>query len=108
MLTPMLPFYSEFIGSSRPRRSRAAQKAHPRRYRDEESEVHVDPSMVRQAARECVAAKQENIRKLKRDEAKRMKFDSLTTLAELGTEEFVEMRVQQFYSLQRTSEDDRL
>ena len=71
---------------------------------DEDRDIYVDPSVITQAARERVAAHAKKDKELRREAAKRRKFSQIDTLKGLSSLEYIEMRVLDFYSMQRTSQ----
>ena len=65
--------------------------------------MYVHPTSVTQAARERAAAREKKDLEMRREAAKRLKFSHLETLKGLSTLEFIEMRVMDFYNMERTS-----
>ena len=118
MLIPLAFDYSTFTGGSRPRRSKVLvtrgrrnpprDQSNRRRLRhlqyDDERDVYVDPYVITQAARERVAARAKKDKELRREAAKRLKFSQIDTLKGLNTQEYIEMRVLDFYSMEKTSQ----
>lgn len=72
---------------------------------DEERDIHVDASAVQQRARERMVARKEKLKRLERDAAKQVKYETMSTFTNLSPAEYVEMRVQSFYTMPCNSDD---
>ena len=115
---PHAILYSTLIGGSRPRRAKAPvnrgrrqnpprdqsnrRRLHHYQY-NEDRDVYVHPTSVTKVARQRAAARLKKDKEMRREAAKRLKFSQLETLKGLKTLEYIEMRVMDFYNMERTS-----
>ena len=118
MLIPMLSISLLFTGGSRSRRAKAPvhhgrrqnpprnqsnrRRLHHFEYNDDR-DVYVHPRSVTEAARARSAARHKRDLELRREATKRLKFSQLETLKGLNTLEYIEMRVMDFYNMEKTS-----
>ena len=118
MLIPMLSISHSFTGGSRPHRAKApvnrGHRQNPPRNQsnrrrllhlehNEERDVYVHPRSVTEAARARSVARYKKDLDLRREAAKRLKFSQLDTLKGLSTHEYIEMRVMDFYNMDKNS-----